>query len=267
MLLPYVSEGIADICVGNKIGKWNFAFRGGRYLGAPGKELFFALNNLSEKESFDIAKILSKFFPKKSPDNHVKWAAFLRYTYGCFEKQGCLRSKADQERMVNEKPDWTLPDLFVDKLVSIFNENKNYYGLTMCYEMKGHRAGDSAIINNDCALLETMMDFYNKSTKYAKEINCVKHIFTNMYWSACYYEKFNLKEKSLYLHKKNIELMAAYCPDSREGYQSKAAHSLKYISENSDSFSWILNVVKNIQNDNVRKWSLWRKYCKKSTKL
>lgn len=263
MLLPYVSNGIKDICKNDKVGKFKFAFRGGEYIGAPGKEIFFSLKNININQMKIVAAQLSQFFPKhKTPTNHVKWAACLRYIYGCFEKQGCLRSKEDQDRMTKEQPDWDLPEQFIDILKDIFEKDKNYYGLTILHEIRAHRLGDRCLIFNKLELLNEMIKEYTLSTNFASKINCVKHLFANWYWAGSYYAKCGQINKAIEFHKKNIEAMCKYCPDSREGYQTKAADSLKFLKNNLDHSDWIVwfkNSKSSIVNPDVKKWALWRK--------
>lgn len=265
MLKPYVSLGIRDVCKKNVQGKFKFAYRGGSYLGAPGKEIYFGLKNMSDQELNEISQILSNFFPIKStPDNHVKWAACLRYIYGCFEKQGCLRSDSDCKRMKEEKPDWELSDKFINYLESNFLKSDNFYGLTLLYEMKGHRFGDQAIIFDE-KFLDQMMIFYNKSLFFANKINCVKHLFANYYWAASYYEKCNKIDNAIELHKKNITQMILYCPDNRQGYQSKAQDSIEFLRNNmqKDNFNqWYNIVIKDISKSKMSKWPIWKNFRK-----
>jgi len=78
--------------------KWGY--RGGLYLGAPGKDIHYVLPDMSEEQMDIFVKKFATKYPKNPPGDHVKWAAVIRYIYGCFEKQGTLRSKDDKNRMI-----------------------------------------------------------------------------------------------------------------------------------------------------------------------
>ena len=217
---------------------FDFGFRGGSYLGSPGKDLFFALPDLSDKEKDSIAKIIASLYPKKPPSNHVRWAAFIRYIYGCFEKQGCLRSKSDKQRMVEENSDWSLSIDFMNRVAVYFELNDNKYGLVIHYEMLAHRYGDRAIIEKDKDLLVPMMEYYQKSSEIAMNIECWKQMFTPFYWAGGYYGSMKEKEKAVKCYMKCIRRMERFCPDAREGYREKARVALQYIKKNSDRKEW-----------------------------
>jgi len=213
-------------------GSISFAHEGGEYLGCPGKELFFSLPSLSEAELKKVACKLSSSFPKKPPKSHVKWAACIRYIYGCFEKQGCLRSKADKIRLTKEGPDWSLSTQFMEIVASYFKKNNNNYGLVLHYEMFAHRCGDLSIIDpGNKENLQLMLKYYLMSQKLAVKIKSWKHTFTPFYWAAYYfYDNKDYKNSAIY-HKKNLQAMENYCPDARDGYREKAQMSMKQLKK------------------------------------
>lgn len=214
-----------------------FGFRGGAYLGAPGKDLYFALPNLSDQEFNQVAKQLAALYPKKPPTNHVKWAACIRYVYGCFEKQGCLRSDDDKARMVEEDPDWSLPITFMEEVAKNFALNKQHYGLVIHYEMLAHRWGDRSIIKNNPSDLETMLDLYRKAQELALRIKSWKHTFTPFFWAAGYLGEMN-DPRAVDYYKLNLKMMEKYCPDARDGYREKVRTSLRYIKKHLSNSDW-----------------------------
>ncbi len=242
-------QGIVGVVKDRTKPFFNFGFRGGLYLGAPGKDISFILPHISDNEKDEIAAMLARLYPKKPPSNHVKWAACIRYIYGCFEKQGCLRSVKDKKRMVGENTDWSLPIDFMSRVACCFEDNKNRYGLVIHYEMLAHRHGDRAIIDNDKSYLISMMQYYERSSKLASQIKCWKQMFTPFYWAAGYYKEIGEKRKSLDCYNKCIKRMEKYCPDAREGYREKVRTALKIIKKYST-------------NDDWRKFRRWYKKCR-----
>ena len=234
-----LERGVVGVVKDNARPVFDFGFRRGLYLGAPGKDIFFTLPYLNDEEKEETAKIFASLYPKKPPSNHVKWAACIRYVYGCFEKQGCLRSKTDKKRMIKENSDWSLSIDFMNRVAKFFESNDNKYGLVIHYEMLAHRYGDRAIIEKNADLLVTMMDFYQKSSRIAMDIKCWKQTFTPFYWAAGYYVSLGEKEKAVKCHLKCIHRMEKYCPDAREGYREKAKVALKYIRKHSEKEEWL----------------------------
>lgn len=218
--------------------KFPFGFRGGHYIGAPGKDIFFVLPNLTERQIDIVAEKFSRLFPTKPPGNHVQWAACVRYVYGCFEKQGILRSDEDKKRMINEKQDWSLPIRFMEKTADFFNKNGNNYGLVIHYEMLAHRYGDKSVINKDVLLLDNMMYYYRKSHELARKIKSWKHIFTPYYWAGCYFYEMKQIDRSIECHRKNLRYMEKYCPDARDGYREKAKTSIKQLKKMMNKTDW-----------------------------
>lgn len=230
-LLQMLGKGIVGVVDDNSnIAGFPFGFRSGRYLGAPGKDIFFSLPSLSDVEFYELAVMLAKSFPMKAPGNHVKWAACIRYVYGCFEKQGCLRSNEDLKRMKNDDADWSLPMKFMDKVALEFKKNENYYGLTIHHEMLAHRYGDRAIIDRNKEILNTALKNYKLSYEYAKKCKSYKHMFTPFYWAGGYFFEMGMNDMAKECYLKCIKNMEKYCPDARGGYREKASMCLKRLS-------------------------------------
>lgn len=206
-----------------------FGFRGGCYLGSPGKDVFLSLPFLSDEEIKTSAYFLADQFPKKPISNHVHTAACIRYIYGCFEKQGSLRSKKDKQRMITENQNWDLPIKFINHMVDKFTADDNKYGLIIHYEMFAHRIGDRAVIESDVSKLQEMMYNYIKCYKIAKECKCYKHIFTPFYWGASYYYEMGQYSEAKDYYVRCLKYMERYCPDARDGYREKASIAISRV--------------------------------------
>lgn len=232
------SAGIVGVVKKGKIGRFSFAHDRGMYLGSPGKEIFFSLPSLSDDQMSLVVSALASHYPLKPPGNHVKWAACIRYIYGCFEKQGCLRSKADKKRMVQEDVDWNLPNKFMSLLKDEFERRGCKYGLILWHEMYAHRIGDRAIIENDPSKLDEMLFNYERSQKLALATKSWKHTFSPYYWAASYFYEIGDADNCIKFHKKSLSMMNKYCPDAREGYREKAKTSLKHLKHTMNNAEW-----------------------------
>ena len=234
---------------------YKFGYRGGLYLGAPGKDIYMALPNLSEEEFDDLAKRVASKYPKTPPGDHVKWAAIIRYIYGCFEKQGCLRSEKDRDRMIKEDVDWGLCHDFMGRVAHYMKKRDSKYGLVIYYEMLGHRYGDRAIIEESTDHLAPMTKCYKKAQRLALQIKSYKHTFTPFYWGGYYFYEMGEKKRAARYHKKNLEMMERYCPDSREGYREKSKSSMKQLRKSVNKKEWeeIHSWLKTCKNKVIRK--------------
>ncbi len=231
------------------------AFNGGDYLGRPGKDIYFALPNLTDGQMDRLADVLSDRYPFVAPNNHVGYAGCIRYIYGQFEKQGILRSDEDFERMRRDGVEWSLPRKFMLILKNKFEEKKNYYGLCLYYEMEAHRLGDEALLrlNNDELL--NMEVCYEKSNKYAEKCNSLKQKFTPQYWACMYFAKIRDHNRGLKYAKETLKQMEKFCPSAKQGYLVKAIDIAKYLKK-SHSAEWnnIRSMyVKTAKNDCIRK--------------
>lgn len=218
----------------------SYGVRNGLYIGAPGKDVYYVLPSLNQEQLNLLAIKTLSLFPERPPSNHVSYAAFIRYVYGCFEKQGCLRSKKDKQRMIEENEDWTLATNFMNLAAKHAEEQSKIYFLVLHYEMLGHRLGDRAIIEKKVEILQAMEENYLKSQGLSKKIRSFKHMFTPYYWCAKYYAEMKIKDKALFYHKRNLKATEKYCPDSRDGYKEKTKDSILYLKNNLDLESWEL---------------------------
>ncbi len=247
-LIKLVSLGIRQ--KGDTISPVDGAFRGGNYLGCPGKDMYFGLHklNLTTDDVDELAKSLSDVFPFVPPTDHVAIAACLRYIYGCFDKQGILLS--NHEDIVSNN-NWQASLPFIRSLENNFRDSKNTYGLLISHEMEGHRLGDSTILGN-MKYLSDMIDKYEQSQSLAILSRSPKHTFTPYYWAACYLEQLAKK-----YHWKNLKMMELHCPDTREGYKTKALHSCKYIkSQSGEDKKTLIRWLKKCSNKCLKKVKL-----------
>ncbi len=231
------------------------AFNGGDYLGRPGKDVFFALPDLTDEQMDELADVLSDRYPFVAPNNHVGYAGCIRYIYGQFEKQGILRSEADFERMRRDGVEWSLPRKFMLILKNKFEDKKNYYGLCLYYEMEAHRLGDEALLhlNNDDLL--HMEVYYEKSNEYAEKCNSLKQKFTPQYWACMYFAKIRDYNRGLKYAKATLSKMEQFCPSAKQGYLVKAVDVAKYLKK-FHPVEWgdiRRGYAKNSKNDCIRK--------------
>ena len=220
----------------NNIKKIEGADYGGIYVGSPGRDIYHMLPYLSNDQMKEVADKVSEKFPKIPPKTYVNVAAFIRFLYGQFEKQGALRSKKDFERMKKEKLEWSLSRVFLRLLIEKLKKHNNYYGLCMLSEMEAHRLGDEAVINKNGNKLKEMEKMYLKTIKYADKCNSYKHMFSMYYWASKYFAKFGDVQKSVVYAKLSIKNASKYYrkyfPTGERYYSERLKNSFLYIEKN-----------------------------------
>ncbi len=247
-LLEIVSWGIFSMDMkGNsvcdkrldKIKKIDGAAYGGVYVGSPGRDIYSMLPYLNDHQTKEISVLLCSKFPKKPPRTYANIAACIRFIYGQFEKQGSLRSDKDFERMKKEKIDWSLSRNFLKLVMKELKNRNNYYGLTMLYEMEGHRLGDEAVISKNRSKLEKMEKNYNKCVKYAGKCRGYKHMFSIYYWAYEYFRKFGDVKNSIKYAELSIinanKYYYKYFPKGEQYYSNRLLKAFKYIDKMEDS--------------------------------
>jgi len=213
------------------------AVSGGLYIGSPGKDIFFLLPFLNEEQFNDLAERMVDLFPKTPPLNHVNIAACVRYIYGQFDKNGIFLSKGAYKKVEKHRDNWDLPRQFLIILEKKLQKKKKYYGISVLYEMEGHRLGDEAVLDKDKDKLKRMEEVYNTSVEYALKCNSSKHTWTPYYWAFKYFERFGDKKNALKYLKKAIESNNNYNTECRPGYMTKMRKCVEYIKEN-DKNDW-----------------------------
>ncbi len=212
------------------------AMYGGIYTGSPGRDIYFMLPYLSDTQMAEAALKLADKFLTKPPDNYVNVAALVRFIYGQFEKQGILRSEKDFERMKKEKLEWFLSRKFLGLLKKELKNRNNNYGLSMIYEMEGHRLGDEAVISYDKNKLKKMEDNYLKCVRCAIKCKGHKHMFSIYYWAYKYFKEFGDIENAVKYGKLSIKnskkYYYKYFPNGENYYSSRLKKTFSYIEQN-----------------------------------
>ena len=214
------------------------AFNGGTYLGSPGKDIFFFLPKLNDKQFKKLIKVHSRQYPRTPPGNHVGVAACIRYIYGQFEKQGTLRSSKDMKRMKEAGINWGNPRKFIFALRKRFADENHYYGMCITAEMEAHRLGDEALLFGSAKKVREMEHMYLESARYAHKCDSFKQMFTPYYWSAKYFMKFRNQEKALHYSKITLLEAEKHCPDARGSYVDKLLDCANYVKEHGNWSKW-----------------------------
>jgi len=229
----------------------------GKYVGSPGKDIFFALPYLSDSQMKEVAERLCEEFPVIPPYNHLNVGSCIRFIYGQFKKQGTLRSKRDFRRMKkemnNDKIDWSLPRKFLGYLSDEFKKNKNYYGLCILYEMEGHRLGDEAVLCKDKRKLKKMEKKYLKSVDYAFKCNSYKHMFTPYFWCAKYFAKYKNRGKAVYYFKEMINSIMKNKNDPRFLYTDKIIEAFIYLNRIDGNWKQFYKLCKKSKDKCIRR--------------
>jgi len=226
----------------------------GIYVGSPGRDIYYMLPYLTDDQIEEVSIVINDKFPKTPPGNHVNIAAFVRFVYGQFEKQGVLRSNKDFERMKEEKIDLTLPRKFLSSLFNKFEADNNFYGMSILSEMEAHRLGDEAILHNNINKLNEMEEEYKKVVKYASKCNSYKQLFTPYYWAFKYLLKFKDMERASKYAFMTIKNADKYCPDARPGYVTKLSDCVIYVQKyEKNKWDTFRARYKNSKNKCVRK--------------
>lgn len=218
-------------------GVFSWAVNGGDYLGSPGKDIYYALPDLTEEQTKQLVVKHAQQYPTDPPGNHVGNAACIRYIYGQFEKQGALRSEEDYKRMKKRGVDWSLSRQFIDKLHDEFERISNDYGLCLLFEMDAHRLGDESLLYKDNQKLDEMEQSYLAAAEYAHKCNSYKHMFTPYYWASRYFALADKNDKMIMYSRKTLDEADAYCPDARQSYVDKLLGCAK-ILKNHDRKQW-----------------------------
>lgn len=235
----------------DRIEKIDNAAHKGVYVGSPGKDIFFMLPHLNDKQLSVVAHSLCRQFPKKPPKVYANIAACLRFIYGQFEKQGSLRSEKDFDRMKNNMPDWSLSRKFIGLMEDEFSKDKNYYGLSMIYEMEGHRLGDEAVLFNDSSQIDKMENVYNKCVKYAYKCKNYKHLFSIPYWAYEYFKKFGDKKRAVKYGELAIKNARKhylkYFPKGEKYYSKRLSDAFFYIKDDCEK-DFVRDYGKSVRN-------------------
>ncbi len=255
LLLQMISWGVPSK-VPKAPGPIDGSFNGGKYLGAPGKDIYQFLPELTDKQMDEVADCLAESWKTKT-GAHVGPAACIRYIYGQYDKQGTLLSPEALKDMKKNPPDWTLARKFITILRQKFIEKDKPYGVCIICEMEGHRLGDEALLDhNNPDKLNEMEKVYLESVKYAHICGSMKQTFTPYYWAAMYFIQAGDNERASRYTGLTMEEAEKYCPDSRESYVDKIAHCIEYITQHQEPIPmrrWIRRWRTRAENPVIKK--------------
>ena len=159
--------------------------KSGVYSGQPGREVFeFVSSAESPKRVRAVAKAVASAIPSSYGGRASNLSTFLRYVYGCGEKNGVLLSFEQCDRWKREGRDWSRIHQFMLQVCSFLERFRNTYGLVICREMMAHRLADEAVILGDPDRMERAIDGYEWVTSAAESISALKNIYSSRYW-AC----------------------------------------------------------------------------------
>jgi hypothetical protein len=158
------------------------------YQGFPGKELYDLLisNVLSLEEVSNLSRSVARYLPSIPRKRCSHYSSFLRYAYGCDEKNGTLMSQEQRSLWIEQKRDWTHIIEFMKLVCNELEGSNNLFGLCLCREMMGHRLSDMAVITSDLKYLEEAIILYNWCASTADKIEAHKNAFSAWYWPFLY---------------------------------------------------------------------------------
>lgn len=202
----------------------DFGHENGLYIGCPGKELYFYLkNNNNEKELELISDVVCDLFPEERVRS-TNLTAFLRYSYGMWNKNGCLLSEDQKQQLIQQKPDFSLTHRFVDLLLSKMELKNKCYGVIITKEIKAHRLADEAIINKNKKLFKRAINIYDWCIEESLKRNIIKNICSGKYWASRYMLEFGKNDEKAIEYAISFlnDIVKYNCP--RNGYNSKVCY-------------------------------------------
>lgn len=205
----------------------------GIYLGSPGKEIYEILPFLTPGQIEILAERVCSVFTRKKrlPKDHIKWGNFIRYIYGCFGKDGFIRSEEIYKKSLDSSINWKISMDFMNIVAAKFEQSNEKYGLMLHNEMLAHRYGDHALQTKNPEDIAKMETCYLTARSIAKDIGSSKHMFSPPYWAARYFYLLGDYEKSKTYYVKALRSMGRYCDSDREGYIYKAQVSLTHLKK------------------------------------
>lgn len=204
------------------------AIHDGIYMGCPGKEIFHGLGFLSEEEINILVQKVCEKFPFIPPGRSVHLSVFLRYIYGCFDKQGILYNNDQKQEIIAASRDWSKSHNFAEKMCEQFDKLGNSYGHMMTLEMMAHRIGDAVEITGDQSLIDKMVKIYEKAGQMAVKIGDNKNTFSSYYWCFKYLVHFKQpKDRCIRYAVMFFDNVEQFCKSST--VKGKLASSLNLI--------------------------------------
>lgn len=204
-----------------------------------GKYIFDSLPTASEQDKIEMAKALVKAFPTTKytaanpSSTHMPQALVIRQIFDC-EKNGSLLDQSNPERSEQYRHNldvvgsevWRLGLEFCLILEQEFKNEDHLYGLTILYEMLGHRFGDLSLQGHD--QVDKMESYYMQAYQLAKKIPCPKHIFSTWFWGACYFSKLGINDKAKQWHL-NFQKEAEVHMGAKDSFVNKLRRSVQML--------------------------------------
>jgi hypothetical protein len=157
------------------------------YQGFPGKELYALLvSDLSLEELKKLSVAVAKYLPSVPRKRCSHYSSFLRYAYGCEEKNGTLMSEEQRRLWIEQKRDWTQIISFMNLVCKELEADNNLFGICLCREMMAHRLSDMAVITHNLKYLEEAITLYGWCATTADAIEAHKNAFSAWYWPLLY---------------------------------------------------------------------------------
>lgn len=212
--------------------------------GSLGIKINNAILSMTNEEIEKVSRVLSEKYPGNEfasdlkKVNHIATSIVLRTLFGPLTRNGLVLDCTHPDRkdglahnLSIAQTSWEKPFYFINCLEKHFAEKQNHYGLTILYEMLGHRYGDLAVVSSEFRqkYLDLMEETYKKSYQEADIIKCMKQLFSPWYWGALYFTKLGIINKAIEWHKKYNEMAMKYMFDGRGSYTEKTILSLNML--------------------------------------
>ena len=230
-----------------------FAIEHGRYMGCPGKEMYYSIPSLSPEQLNSLVPLIAKAFPQQPPHGSVQYSVFWRYFYGVFIKRGLLNSENTEiDKLALE---WPVYFDLVNKVLIYYKANYHaHFGQVVTTELLAHRLGDLMVLshsNNNpdyAARKEDMISRYNEAHNTAIKVGAKKNAFSTLYWCSMYL--FAAKDNELFLKYGIQFLQSANQFATSVTTKSKVVSTLNRLHNVADENQWkqIVKMYRNFNN-------------------
>lgn len=186
---------------------------GSETLGDPGKEVNYWIHRITDETTLRwLAKLCAATLPRTPMRRASDHTSFLRFIYGCSEKNGTLYSKEQRKRWIAEGKRWDTEFEFFWCLIDCLEAESNEYGLCLCIEMTAHRLADTAIITQCRDYLEESIKLYQRSYEISRKLDINKNACSSYYWALRYLFLFDKTDSRCIDFGKQFFLsVAEYC--------------------------------------------------------
>lgn len=157
------------------------------YTGSPGREVYAFLESDPPADKLStVASVVAAAIPSKPLSRAVHLSLFLRYLYGCMEKQGTVRNSEQRKQWTTERKSWERSDQFMSQVCGLLKKAGNRYGLCLCHEMMAHRRADTAAMTGNMSYLDEAISLYDKAASEAEDVGAVKNTYSTRFWAFRY---------------------------------------------------------------------------------